>query len=443
MAKALLLTLDKEFSDLLTLNLALFINFEVIVKDNLEEGLVIIDSLPDLDLIIVPDKIGEANIALGIHNHLNSCYLDIPLLIVGHEPTLVDEHIMIEGPANWQKVIKYAAKIMDISPLSLVDQDIEDFYPVLLRYFYRIETCICDIYLAIPRSTEKSKLKFIKRIPVNETIDQSLLDKWYEQGVEKLYIEKESRLKFGKAIAQSILDDLDNPNLSPIEKIQVQSDAYQYIGEEVAEMGLSKESIKMADKTIDSMKETIASDKTLKDLLDELEKNKTSYLFKHALLISYIGHHIMDLAEWGSEEQSSKLAFVAFFHDLTLVNPIFAQVETEEELKGLELSEDEEKAVSEHALKASMLFRTYPQLPIGADIIIKQHHGAVNGIGYPEYISSRVSPLAIIFIVCEEYVNMILTDDDFDKDSAILELREKYSQMAFKRALDAIDKLDC
>ena len=81
MAKALLVELSKDLNDILSLNLPLYLGFEIIQKDSVEDAIQMLEIFPDISVIIAPDKGETGNVAQAIDNHLDSAELDIPLLI--------------------------------------------------------------------------------------------------------------------------------------------------------------------------------------------------------------------------------------------------------------------------------------------------------------------------------------------------------------------------
>ena len=61
-----------------------------------------------------------------------------------------------------------------------------------------------------------------------------------------------------------------------------------------------------------------------------------------------------------------------------------------------------------HALDAAQMVINYPSIPLGAEVLIKQHHGSTTGRGFVDRVSPSISPLAAVFITAEEFVKEIL-----------------------------------
>src|SRR5690606_22474710 len=83
-------------------------------------------------------------------------------------------------------------------------------------------------------------------------------------------------------------------------------------------MGITDEAIEIAQKTIKNLTNTVQRYPRLASLMRRMLTNKSSYLYKHTQLITYVGQHILQHIDWGTSEQKEKFAFIALFHDITL-----------------------------------------------------------------------------------------------------------------------------
>ena len=349
MAKALLVQLKPEITEILSLNLPLYVGFETIIKETVEDAIQILKYFSDIDVIIAPAKTEHGNIALGLHNVLESENLDIPLLIFGRVESLKDQYAMITDKSDWRKAVSYCGEILGLLPDALSSLNGLGFAPVSLNSFFKLNRVNCDLYLKIPNSSKKEGFKFLKRIPAEEEIEQKMLYKWESHGIENLYIMQEDREKFGNHIAEYILNELNTDDISYSEKLRIQSDAYSFIQDEIEAFGISPKIIEVTSRTIDSMREVVQENSTLSKILGDLEKNKASYLYKHAILISFVANKILQKVEWGTEKQMRKMVFVAFFHDICLQHPEYCQIETETELKNAPLAPKDKQIIREHA----------------------------------------------------------------------------------------------
>ena len=198
---------------------------------------------------------------------------------------------------------------------------------------------------------------------------------------------------------------------------------------------------------IDSINKMIKKVPRLTKLLTMLLENPGDYCYKHSVLATCISHQVIKHISWGSEEQANKISFAFFFHDIFLV-PLYRKypdaLSEEDLLFNDELSEDEKEVVLDHAKLAGQVVKSFPRCPIGADMIITQHHGMTSGQGFAVNYKDDISPLSKIMIVAEEIATNILSDYEkegkkiqVNKDTMIEHLKEKFRSHSYKRIIEA------
>ena len=171
--------------------------------------------------------------------------------------------------------------------------------------------------------------------------------------------------------------------------------------------------------------------------------NKTSYLFKHTQILTFIGLHITKNMDWGNAEQENKMSFIAFFHDIVLENDQQAQIKSNLELKKVLMEPTAKILVEKHAQLAAEFVAKFPHAPMGSDQIIRQHHGTLNGVGFSEHYGANVSPVAVVFIVAEEFTRIILKRESgpFDRMEMLRELKEEFPTSRFQKVIDTLQSI--
>lgn len=118
---------------------------------------------------------------------------------------------------------------------------------------------------------------------------------------------------------------------------------------------------------------------------------------------------------WGGDGQTDKINFVLFFHDIYLA-PIFMkhpQLKFEKtRLESPLLSEKEKDIIMNHARLAAELVVTYKRCPMGADILIKHHHGMKKGSGFANKYPEDLSPLSKVLLIAEAFVEHFIAMTD-------------------------------
>ncbi len=150
----------------------------------------------------------------------------------------------------------------------------------------------------------------------------------------------------------------------------------------------------------------------------------------------------MEGIDWCNDEQKKTMNFVAFFHDIALSTDEQAKIHSGKELKAAKLPEKEEALVNMHAQIAAELVAKFPHAPMGADAIVRQHHGITHGVGFSEHYSGNLSPLTIVFILAEEFTSYLIeSEEDIKMPSIIKKMREKFPTQRFKKIIDILEEV--
>ncbi|MBF0301391.1 MAG: hypothetical protein HQK51_21990 [Oligoflexia bacterium] len=256
---------------------------------------------------------------------------------------------------------------------------------------------------------------YIKRFLASDNVDLKDAGRLVKKGVRELYIQKQYKLAFTSNATKQIFAKLKSNTMEEKDKIELLSNSVDILRENILHAELTNETIELAQETIESVKKIINSSPKLKALLDKVIQNKSSYRYKMIQLTSYLSFHIISNLEWGTREQQEKLAYVALIHDITLSDDTSAMIRSEDDFKNatstaisISISQNEKSEIQTHAFKASEMVLKLPAAPFGTEVIIKQHHGSPGGFGFPSEISDGISPLAMVFLLCEDYANYLI-----------------------------------
>ena len=205
---------------------------------------------------------------------------------------------------------------------------------------------------------------------------------------------------------------------------------------------MSERAIEMAKVTVESIVKIAAASHGLSDLMDILHDSEESYLYRHSLLVAVISHQIIGEMNWGNEEQKIKVIFAAFFHDITIPDEKYCQIHSQQELDDCGISEKDKAAVLGHAFNAAKLLANVTDIPFGVDTIVVQHHGSLNGVGFKkEERDERLSSLATLFLVVEDYVDFLMATEreSFEHDKVMRQLESIHPHGNFAKVVAALD----
>ena len=440
MHKILLIDANSNLRDLLAVHLNMYVGVDVISRTSLAEALEVLKAVPEMDIIIARDQIALDNVAHELYRFLHGFPREIPMIVLGDQHNLKGavKTIRSEGPALTKDVVSACAKILGITAKMMSQKIAPQYYPVDIQYFYHLDQAPCDVYMRINKGD--GDYQYVKRIHQKEGIDVATLENYKLKGVAEFFVESSFRLEFSKMIASKIMATFENSHASPTEKMDALSSAQSLVSDELKLIGMTEHVVQLANASIKEMTKIVNLIPDLRLLINALLQAQGSYRYRHSQVITYLTFHVVTKMEWGSMEQADKLCFVAFFHDITLLTDGEAKIHSDEELKQLNSIREVVERINKHAYHASEFVKNYPGIPLGADAMIKQHHGTKNGVGFPQSPSPGISPLAIVFLVVEDFAKRLLVNPErpFDVKAAISKMEKVFTMPKYKKVLDCL-----
>jgi len=329
---------------------------------------------------------------------------------------------------------------LGVTAKEMSEKEVPAYYPVPISYFYQIDQTNCDIYI---KSGKEDSSKYVKRLHAGDNFDEEDLKKYEDKGVSHFYVPANLRLEFVNFFSDQIVERMNEANQGILEKIKSTNIAFEHFSTQLKELGLNERTIKGANQCMSSIAETAhGGGSRLKELLENLYSDEISYRFKHVQLISTLAYHAIGNMNWGNDQQKKVLVFVAFFHDIMLEDDKQAKITNEELLEYATYDNKTKKLIREHALLATQLVRDYPHSPMGVDSIIRQHHGSKTGVGFELNYPLDISPLSMVFIVCEALAEEILKREssDFSLESILNELLATFQKRKYQEILKTFFK---
>tara|TARA_R110002072_G_scaffold64203_2_gene159258 strand:+ start:103798 stop:105156 length:1359 start_codon:yes stop_codon:yes gene_type:complete len=390
----------------------------------------------EFNLIITVDAVGEEMTSLKIYYTVHSQKLNIPIILLGKNPKISKEVVEIEKE-EWRKVVKEAARLMEVGAEQMVELQVPELYPFSLYSVLFDFKTPCKVWL-------KDELEVIEWKEKSETITKTEIRELLFKGNKSLYIAEFERLSFNEFISNRLIEMLSDTSLSETEKVNATGIAFDNTISSLSKVGLNEKSLGQSKEVISSMTSLATTTSGLDELLNMLQEQENSFLYKHSLMICAVAGSCIENLEWGTKDQLKTLCFAAFFHDITIPEDKLCIVHSEAELNDKDLSNEELDKVNRHALDASELIKTFSDVPFGVDQLILQHHGTLNGLGFAktESLDNRLSPLAIIFIVVESLVHLILKNENetVKPEIFIKVIEPRFNKGKEKKVVEAIIK---
>ncbi len=429
--------------NMLSLNIEMYVGSGVVSKSTYADAVEVLEVLgQQVSLVICRSVVEKNSVALDIYTYLKEHDLGTPLIVLGNEEAINDPIVEFVPDNNDIKtLVRLTAKTLGITALDMANQVVPSYFPISITHFKFLEVAPCDVFLKIKKDSD---FKYKKVLFADVEISQDIMAKLYAKKVTSLYVDKSERLRLTAILTDDILTKLKLVDAKSPEVLEVTSNAMEVVKERINIEGITPEVVKISEATLHTIKDYIEDAPKLKKFLARLLNNKNSYSYNHCILISYLADYINKNIEWGSAEQSEKLGFIAFFHDIILSTDNMVRISSQDELDASDLSLKEKQKVLKHALSVSELIKNYPRSPMGADQLIRQHHGTMNGIGFTLTVPLHLSPLAVVFMIAEEYAESILKSraDEFPKQLVLDRMKDKFSKGKHRKILEVLEGID-
>ncbi|AUN98313.1 hypothetical protein DOM21_09630 [Bacteriovorax stolpii] len=403
MAQVILIESNKTMNDLLSVNLTTYLGVDLIHRKNAQETLSLLAILPSIDLIITNSQIEGEDTANIINDYLIENNLEIGLMTLGGAVKKSTDHtIAIASDKDWEKVIQTSAKVLGISEEVLAKKVVPDYVAVPVRYFLNLDTVNCDVFIRIKKSP--TEFQYVKRIHNGDSFSKDSIQRYLEQGLEFFHVPKEHHKNFAIFLSNRLVDKIDSPHLDETQKIQIMGESYDIATKEIMKLGFNSETIQLTDTIIENMVKNFEKSPEMSNLLHKVINSKTGLLYQRSHMTSVVACEVIKNLKLNDNNSNEKIAFASFFHDIMLTDrDDLANINSFEELEKAHLNESDWDLVFNHANEAAQLIKNHPEAPVGADEIIRHHHGAFNGKGFSNAIE-KLPDLSKVFIVAHHFV---------------------------------------
>lgn len=408
MAQVILVEDNKVLNDLISINLTSYLNVDVIHRKNAQEALGLLSILPNIDLIITTAKVMDEPTAQILSHHILTNKLETGLIVLGsNEKSVNDFTIHIANPKDWESVVHACAKILGINEDIIARKPIPDYAPLPIRYLLNLDSINCDVFIRIKKSP--TEYQFIKRIHNGDTFSKESIMRYTEQGLENFYIDKDAYKNFTIFLSNRLVEKMDSPTTEITQKIQIMGESYEIAINEISRLGFNSETIQLTESIIQNMVINFQKTPEMSGLLHKVINSETQLLFQRCHMTSVVASEMVKNLKLTDPLAHNKIAYASFFHDIMLADHEgLSKINSTEELDNAKLSDDDREMVMNHAREAAIIIRKLPDTPLGADEIIMNHHGALNGVGFSDSIE-KLPDLSKVFVIAHNFVlNLIL-----------------------------------
>ncbi len=405
MSQTILIEPTEKLRDIFKINLTTYTGTDIVERNSAKDTIALLKILPTIDLIICRSEVELEKTALEIHQFLADHNMQIPLIILGKS---IEEQGQIQGledPFTWEDLVQKAKKLLGIDN-KLIDEDLQPNYlPIGVQYFFDIDHTPCDVYIRLKKSN--SDFKFVKRLNEQDSFTSEDIQKYIDQGLKDFYIPKDYQQYFVTFVTNAMIKKMEEELLLK-DRLTVNSNAYGIIKEHIRKMGGSPEISELAEANINSMLQSVTESTNLATLLKMILTSKMSYAYQKAHIVCVLGNFILSKQSWFEKRHLEFFTYLSFFADITLKSNTQMKISSTDELDTSNLSPKEKVEVLNHALNASVLTKDFPHKSDYLELIVKQHQGSLDGIGFSSPPDEEIHPLAKVFIIADAFVKMML-----------------------------------
>jgi len=296
----------------------------------------------------------------------------------------------------------------------------------------------CDVYLKLGDE------KYIKVLHANDCFDEAEYERFRAKKVDFLYLPRADFLGLMDDLLSKATELNRNPEkITTDAAINTNLAIFQIIHSAFETDGFTPQLQKLTFASVGLAINTIKKNPKLSELLARLDQDRDSYLAWHSTALSFICCKLATLLGWHSEATFYKLSLASMLHDIVLPSDELARIQTMEELKRVNLPDENRAAVLRHPLDAAQLVLALEEVPGEVGFIVEQHHERQDGSGFPRGVDHKeISSISALFVISHDIVTtMAETEPSQFQMPQFLASRERdkaYTKGAFGQVFRAL-----
>jgi hypothetical protein len=319
------------------------------------------------------------------------------------------------------------------------------FKGINAHYFLDVNRLKCnlDVYIRVKKK-EVGEYHYMKVLHAGDSFSEEEVKKYINAGLEEFFIHEEYFSTFIQDAAKQLISWIAEGEPQKTSTCEFESRVYDIVLEHVKLLAIDEITVKLVESGVASMKNSVGGQQSLLRFMDQLQANKFSFRYARTHLTCLLLYKVINKFEWNSWQIQDRLMYVAYFHDLTLTDDLYVKIHSAKEFDKTDLSGDEKKLVLNHALNASLLIDKFSCVPDGVSTIIKEHHGTKTGINFYQGLNMTISPLSMVFIVIERFVDEVLKAEDPTKARLVNilgGLQKVFDQGTYLQTMNILNKM--
>jgi hypothetical protein len=399
---AFVLTRRPELKMLLDLQLREILGVTPVTKDSVDDFQSLLNLVTDIHLVIVDPVLQE---------DIESLYK-----VLNGRNDIENTFVVKDDKSGIENLI---AKLKSI--FSSESSQSHQYISISIDSFIHFKLLPFDLYIKLGDE------KYVKRIPAHEEIDAAALMALKGKGVTDLYFDRKFNKDFSVLLINNMLNKVQTTYTSDADKIKAASEVYLTTKEIVQSVGLPTRIIEVCQSVMDNITQEVVSrgkDKFSSYLTVMKSDSGLNFQYRFIEMTSFIATQLVEALDKKDTQAVKTIIFCSFFCDIALKDAEHLEYRSEEALK--DMWPEDKESILIHAFKASEIVAKHKHAPAGADQIVLQHHGAVNGKGLPTVCEEAVVPMAKCLMASQELAFALLKNSDKKPSDVVSEVLKKF-----------------
>jgi hypothetical protein len=418
-----------EFRALLEFELKAMTGIAPVIHENVDDFESLLEIFPKVDVLLLDVTQGDDHLQKLASRIISaSDTFRHVILVGGHAKTL--PHLKLFQKSELVALIGHLKELLVNSEFSK-----DSWIDIPVTALYHFKQVPFDLFIKL------SSDRYIKRIPTLEEIDDSTIESFRSRGINEVYFLRENNKDFSRLLINNMLNKIESDYQNPNEELKARSQVFSTVKELVQALGIAPKVMQISETMITEVSSSVllAGGKLAKHV-ERLQRNlQFSFHYRLVELTCYLGTQLLlAINEKNYPDEVRRFVFAAFFCDITLTEQDYIHHFDEDLPKTLEVRD--ERVVMDHAWKAAELVSKYPNAPIDIGIVIKQHHGAVDGVGFPKKKSPHLTTLAKCLIISQELSYKILMNPEIPALEVLKMMAKNHDEAASQRLIKLFER---
>ncbi|MBT3235558.1 MAG: hypothetical protein HN353_06385 [Bdellovibrionales bacterium] len=363
-------------------------------------------------------------------------------MILGTPNIKVTKGITSVNPvSDVKKLLASVSSILNIKPHDESQGGSDQYFPIPINYLINMKKS--DYDLSLQDFDDEGNTIYVKQFSAGSALAPNMIMDLIRAGHSSIMISADNQMDFTNDLTTQLLADLTPEELQQGKPVVTTSLSSMELEKILKKIGIPRETVTCAEFHITAMLKIIKKNAKLREAFQQIRQRRTDYVYQHSELVVYIMIHIIKKSEWGRPEYEQKVPFAGFFHDVMLTDPKLGSVNSEKQLEDSNFTQEEQKLTLTHARLAADLLRDCQDVPPDTDVIVRQHHGMLNGEGFSDSYQLSYPPLARAFIVAERYAQSIISahraNQEHNKTEVLQNLKDFLTAKQFEVNIQVLE----